>query len=238
MITCRNVSLLYNNNKGIKDLNITINNGESILLAGLCGSGKSLALQLCTSLLKPQSGAIYLDDKPIDTIGKDYFRKVGILFQNSFFGIMNEKVWDEIIFSLQCKELDNIETRALNSLKQFNLLDLKDANPYYLSNGQLKTLYLAILFASDAEYFFLDEPTANLDYANTKILFKHLSYLKSLGKTICIASHDLEVFYEFSDKIILLDSGVSITYEKEEFNNIDFTKYNLPNPNILIRKQL
>ncbi|MCT7911055.1 ABC transporter ATP-binding protein [Arcobacter lacus] len=219
MIKIKNLNKIFYENKNkefyaLKDINLNIKKSSCVILKGVSGSGKSTLLSLIATLQKPTSGEIVVEDESIAKLPDFHAsnfraRKIGFIFQS--FNLFNElSVKDNISLPLiplgfSQKQIDE---KVINTLKLANILHKKDELVSNLSGGEKQRCAIARALVNDCEIILCDEPTANLDYENSKNFIEILKELKELKKTIIIATHD-PIFdnLDFVDSEILIKNG-------------------------------
>lgn len=219
MIKIKNLNKIFyeNTNKefyALKDINLNIKKSSCVVLKGVSGSGKSTLLSLIATLQKPTSGEIVVENESIAKLPDFHAsnfraRKIGFIFQS--FNLFNElSVKDNISLPLiplgfSQKQIDE---KVINTLKLANILHKKDELVSNLSGGEKQRSAIARALVNNCEIILCDEPTANLDYENSKNFIEILKELKELKKTIIIATHD-PIFdnLDFVDSEILIKNG-------------------------------
>ncbi|MCT7582888.1 ABC transporter ATP-binding protein [Aliarcobacter butzleri] len=219
MIKIKNLNKIFyeNTNKefyALKDINLNIKKSSCVVLKGVSGSGKSTLLSLIATLQKPSSGEIVVENESIAKLPDFHAsnfraRKIGFIFQS--FNLFNElSVKDNISLPLiplgfSQKQIDE---KVISTLKLANILHKKDELVSNLSGGEKQRCAIARALVNDCEIILCDEPTANLDYENSKNFIEILKELKELKKTIIIATHD-PIFdnLDFVDSEILIKNG-------------------------------
>lgn len=180
----------------LKDINLTIQQGECVILKGVSGSGKTTLLSLIAGLDKPSAGKVLIESEPISKL-PDLFaselraKKIGMIFQhfNLFEHLsVNENVTLPLIPSgLKMKEIHEKVDKALNLA---NITHKKDIIASRLSGGEKQRTAIARALVADPNIILCDEPTANLDRDNSLLFIDILEALHRMGKTIVIATHD------------------------------------------------
>ncbi|MFX4233434.1 ABC transporter ATP-binding protein [Aliarcobacter butzleri] len=219
MIKIKNLNKIFyeNTNKefyALKDINLNIKKSSCVVLKGVSGSGKSTLLSLIATLQKPTTGEIVVENESIAKLPDFHAsnfraRKIGFIFQS--FNLFNElSVKDNISLPLiplgfSQKQIDE---KVINTLKLANILHKKDELVSNLSGGEKQRCAIARALVNNCEIILCDEPTANLDYENSKNFIEILKELKELKKTIIIATHD-PIFdnLDFVDSEILIKNG-------------------------------
>lgn len=219
MIKIKNLNKIFyeNTNKefyALKDINLNIKKSSCVVLKGVSGSGKSTLLSLIATLQKPTSGEIVVENESIAKLPDFHAsnfraRKIGFIFQS--FNLFNElSVKDNISLPLIPLGFSQkqINEKVINTLKLANILHKKDELVSNLSGGEKQRCAIARALVNNCEIILCDEPTANLDYENSKNFIEILKELKELKKTIIIATHD-PIFdnLDFVDSEILIKNG-------------------------------
>lgn len=219
MIKVENVSFKYKNcdNKILNNLNLEIEDGEVVALVGKNGSGKSTIGKLLSGILKLKQGNITIDGMEIKN--RKAQDKIGIVFQNPENQIIFNNIYEELSFSLNGLEKNEIETRVDNSLKQVGMLEYKDKDLYTLSLGQKQRIMIAEVLAKKPKYIILDEPTTMIDSEGKESIYKILENLKKEGYTIiCITNLADEIL--IADRTLILKNGQVINeIEKKDLIN-------------------
>ena len=219
MIHLKNITKIYEVNKNNKvialdNINLTIKEGELIVLKGASGSGKSTILSLIAALSKPTSGEVIVDDKQISKLPDNFasiYRRdnIGFIFQK-YNLIPTLSVEENILLPLVPLNPDANEAqeKLTNVMKKFNILHKKDSLVRNLSGGEQQRVAIARSYVNSPKIIIADEPTANLDETLSMHFIEILRELKSLGKTIVIATHDPLFFgLDFVDTEIEVHNG-------------------------------
>ena len=212
MITLHNISYSYDESIALEDVGFCINKGEKIVLLGSNGSGKSTLLKIMAALYFVQKGEYLFDGEVVTkkSVSKDFRKRVGIVFQNPESMIFNPTVRDEIAFSLREFGYDDIEVKVQEIAQKFGISELLDKNPLYLSGGEKQKVILAAILVYEPELLLLDEPTAAMDPKTTGWL---IDMLLDLETTVIVATHDLSLAYEVSDRAIVIDESHHKIYD-------------------------
>lgn len=211
-IVLKNVTHMYDEHKKIKSINnisMELEDNKIYGIIGKSGSGKTTFLSLIDGIIKPTSGSILIND--INDI-KKIRKEVGFVFQfpeEQFFEVNVKK---EIEFAI--KNFKISKNKSVDALKLVGLNDTylnKSLNE--LSNGEARLVAIASILIYNPKIILFDEPTIGLDYKNKKKIIKLIKLLKNrYNKTILIVSHDVDLLYELSDYLIILDNGNLIMY--------------------------
>ena len=205
----------------LKDINLTIPEGQFIGLIGHTGSGKSTLVQHLNGLLAPTGGNIYYNGADIhdsDFNRKELRSKVGLVFQYPEHQLFEIDVFTDVCFGPKNLGLDkkDVELRAYAALKQVGLPDdCFYQPPFDLSGGQKRRAAIAGVLAMKPEVLVLDEPTAGLDPGGRdEILDLVASIRRERGITVILVSHSMDDVAEYVDRILVMNRG-SICYDGE-----------------------
>jgi len=191
----------------LKNISITVNNGEYFMLLGASGAGKSVILECIAGLIKQKSGQIFLKDKDISNlpIGK---RKVGIVFQDAAL-FPHFTVRDNIAFSLKNKKVNKAEIeKKVNSLaNEMDVEHLLNRYPETLSGGEKQRVALARTLAAEPDVLLLDEPLSAIDIGLRAEIRTLLRRLNQKGQTIIHVTHDYEEAISLASQIAIIHNG-------------------------------
>ncbi|MCK4809283.1 MAG: energy-coupling factor ABC transporter ATP-binding protein, partial [Candidatus Aenigmarchaeota archaeon] len=194
----------------LKNINLDIKKGEFVAIVGQNGAGKStLALHL-NGLLKPMRGDIIVDGKNTkDEKVSSLSKIVGYAFQNPELQFFEDTLTEEISFGPKNLGLDSaeIKSRAENILKYTGLDKFKDKDPFSLSMGQKRRLSIASILSMEPKVIVIDEPSTGLDIKTTDFLMKLVKKLNSLGHTIIMITHDMELVSDYAERVIVMKNG-------------------------------
>ena len=205
----------------LKNISLTIPDGEFIGLIGHTGSGKSTLIQHMNGLIKADSGSIYFNGQ--DIYDKDFKmtelrRKVGLVFQYPEHQLFEATVIKDVLYGPTNMGLDKLkaEVMAYGSLRAVGISeDLLDASPFELSGGQKRRVAIAGILAMNPEILILDEPTAGLDPMGRFEILNLLQVIhEAKGITVILVSHSMEDVAEFAERLIVIDDG-EIKYDDE-----------------------
>ena len=197
----------------LKDVNLTIHDGEFIGLIGHTGSGKSTLTQHLNGLLKATSGDILYNGESIYKEGysmKELRSHVGLVFQYPEHQLFEVDVFSDVCFGPKNLGLpkEEIEKRAKEALDMVGLDEsFYKQSPFDLSGGQKRRVAIAGVLAMKPEVLILDEPTAVLTPQETEKLFAVLRNMRAAGKSIIIITHKLNEVLELSDRVAVLRKG-------------------------------
>lgn len=215
ILKTKNLCKYYGNGenevKALQDVNIEIERGEFVAVAGKSGSGKSTLLHMLGGLDHPTDGKVYIGKKNIFSYKEDELavfrrRKIGFIFQ-SFNLISSLNVWENIIFpiSLDGKKIDEA---FLKDIIQTLGLEKKLHNlPNTLSGGQQQRVAIARAIASKPEILLADEPTGNLDSKTSAEVMGMLKMsVEKYGQTLVMITHDEDIA-QIADRILVIEDG-------------------------------
>ena len=212
-----NLSFSYPTAKGkeaLHNVNLTIQQGEYIVLCGKSGSGKTTLLRQLKSVLAPhgkKSGEILFNGVSLDKVSLgEQSAKIGYVMQNPDDQIVTDKVWHELAFGLESLGCDQRTMRARvgEMACYFGIADWFHKDVANLSGGQKQLLNLASIMAMQPEVLILDEPTSQLDpIAASDFLNTVRKINLELGTTVMITEHRLEDIFPYADRAIVMDGG-------------------------------
>ena len=219
MIEVRSITKTYGKKKNLftalDDVNLTINNGESVAIVGKSGSGKSTLMHVISGLDRPSEGDIVIDEQSLAGMKQkqlDMFRvaKVGFIFQ-SFFVQANETCAQNVSLPLEIARTPGRERadRIKAALEEVGLADKMKQKAANLSGGQKQRLAVARAIVSRPSIIFADEPTGNLDSATgEKIEDLLFSLNKKAGSTLIVVTHDDELASRCDRQITIKDGRI------------------------------
>lgn len=224
----------------LKGIDVEIKKGEKIAVLGNNGSGKTTFFMNLNGVYPFDEGNIYLKGRKIEKNKKDlnYLREnIGIVFQNPDNQIIGSTVYEELSFGLINLGLSKkeIEERIEEISQKLNLKKYLDTPPHYLSGGEKKRVCIGDIVAMNPEIIIFDEPTAELDQLNIKILEEILNDLFQEKKTIILSTHDIDFAFRFADRILIFLDGKIIGdgVPKEIFKDTELLKKaNLKKPTV------
>lgn len=196
-------------------VDIDIKKGESLVVIGGSGTGKSVLIKCIQGILTPDSGSIKIDGVDITQIShkdaEQSYAKMGMLFQGAAL-FDSLKVWENVAFGLienQKMPRKKAKEEAIRVLKQVGLAsDVADLSPSELSGGMQKRVGLARAIATKPEIIFFDEPTTGLDPIMSDVINDLIiESVKGIGATALTITHDMASARKIADKIAMLYKG-------------------------------
>lgn len=202
-----NISAGYEKTLVFRNLSLSVDRGEFLVIQGPTGSGKTTLLKHLNGLKKPDSGTIMLFGRNIkDLTRRELAINTSFLFQNPEYQIFKKTVEEEISFTMRRCDAYN-KANIDDITNTFKIRNLLTTNPHTLSHGQKQLISLISSLTLNPKLILLDEPTAYLDYKTKLKLLKKLSELKKRGKTIIVVTHDLISFTPLADRVLSLSDG-------------------------------
>ncbi len=197
----------------LKNITLTIDDGEFLGIVGHTGSGKSTLISHFNGLTKLMSGKLIVDGIDL-SLKYDYKKlrsKVGMVFQYPEYQLFDETVERDVGFGPKNIGLDDaeIKKRVKEAVTTVGLSydDIKDRSPFELSGGQMRRVALAGVLAMQPDILVLDEPTAGLDPKGKKEILSIIGDVHSNGKTIIMISHNMEEIAANCDRVAVMDNG-------------------------------
>lgn len=210
-IEIKNLYKSFGKKKVLDGVDLEIRKGESLVVIGGSGTGKSVLIKCIQGLLTPDNGSIKIDG--VETVGasSDINKKMGMLFQGAaLFDSLS--VWENVAFSLlENKKMPrkNAKLEAIRVLRQVGLApDVADLSPAELSGGMQKRVGLARAIINKPEIIFFDEPTTGLDPIMADVINDLIiESAKGLGATTLTITHDMASARKIADRIAMLYEG-------------------------------
>ena len=219
MIEILDVSKTYGTgNRALRDVNITIEDGEFVFIMGRSGSGKTTLLRLIIKEEEPTSGEIIVNDIMLQNMRRrhipKYRRTLGIVFQD--FRLLNDRnVFENVAFA---QRVVGVPFRAIREsvpemLKLVGLSSKYKAMPQHLSGGEQQRVASARALINQPEVLLADEPTGNLDHQNAVEIMKLLLDINQMGTTVVVVTHSQEIVEQIGGRVITMDRGRVISDE-------------------------
>jgi energy-coupling factor transport system ATP-binding protein len=214
-----NVSCVYQTGTpaevtALRDISLSIEDGEFVGIIGHTGSGKTSLIQAAAGLLAPTSGNVYLDGKDINAPGYDrqeLRKNVGLVFQYPTHQLFETTVEKDVAFGLKYSGLsaDEVGERVRWALQVVGLPfdEIRQFSPLALSGGEKRRVAIAGILVSRPRFLILDEPIAGLDPKCRDSFMRMLARMNANGTTVIMVSHNIDVLGEHAKRLIVFDSG-------------------------------
>lgn len=210
LLQVKNLCFAYDEKPILKQINVSICRGERIAVMGSNGAGKSTFFLNLNGVLQPDSGEILLEGKTLKKKDfKELHRRVGFVFQDADSQIIASNVKAEISFGPMNLGLskEEVRNRVAAAIEYMELSRLAYRAPQYLSGGEKKRVSIADILAMETDVLIFDEPMAALDPVNAQNVESILKRLHGDGKTLLIATHDVDFAYRYADRILVFSDG-------------------------------
>ena len=198
MIELKDVCYAYGNEIALRYINLNIQKGESVIIQGPNGCGKSTLIKILNGIIFPMEGSYTYEDHEItekalkdSRFAKWFHQQMGYVFQNA----------DTQLF---CGSVE-VKQRTEDCLRLFGIEKLKERPPYHLSGGEKRKVSLACILSMNPEVLILDEPLAGLDESTQKMLIDFLKKFHAAGKTLIIITHNNQLAKELGTRFIKMN---------------------------------
>lgn len=214
MIQLKNVYKSFGEKKVLQGCTLDVNEGETVVIIGYSGTGKSVAIKHIVGLLEPDSGEVWVDDQRVDTMERRELVKIrsriGYVFQ--FAALFDSlSVGENVAMGLRKQgELSDsgIKERVRESLAFVGLEDTAERFPAELSGGMRKRVGIARAIALRPKYILYDEPTTGLDPVTSAVIDELMIRMRDeLGVTGVVITHDMRSAYRVGTRIAMLNEG-------------------------------
>ena len=224
IIEILNLSKNFDNKNILKKINLKITKGESLVIIGKSGSGKSLLMKCVLGILKPSQGEILIKNKNFFSVKRDeqdlILKSIGVTFQgNALFDSM--RIWENISFKLSQNnffKFSQLKEKVEFSLNQVGLSNsIMYQFPSQLSGGMQKRVAIARAIIDEPEILIFDEPTSGLDpVTGNKINSLIIDNVKRLGSTSITITHDLSSLNKIANKVAMINEGKIIWHGENQ----------------------
>jgi phospholipid/cholesterol/gamma-HCH transport system ATP-binding protein len=216
MITLSDIHKSFGANRVLAGVNLTVGRGQSLVVIGGSGTGKSVLIKCILGLVHPDRGTITVDGRPAETRGpgrEAFLDRFGMLFQGgALFDSL--PVWQNVAFRLlrgaKKRPKDEARTIAVEKLRRVGLKpEVADLYPSELSGGMQKRVGLARAIAAEPEIIFFDEPTTGLDPIMAGVINGLIrEIVTEMGATAITITHDMTSVRAIADRVAMLHGGV------------------------------
>lgn len=222
MIQINNVAKYFGKDQVLKNVSISVEEGEVYGIVGHSGAGKSTLLRCINGLENYDSGSVLVNNKEVKTLGdrelREFRKNIGMIFQN--FSLLNRKnVWSNVALPMETwgYSKEDINKRVKELLSLVGLEDKAYSMPKELSGGQKQRVAIARALTLNPKIILCDEATSALDPKTTKSILELLREInRNFGITIVIVTHQMEVIKESCSKVALMEDGKVIQAGKVE----------------------
>ena len=221
MIEISNVCKTYETgNKALRNVSITIEDGEFVFIMGRSGSGKSTLMKLLLKEAEPTSGKIVVNDMNLVKMPRRYVpkyrRRLGVVFQD-FRLLKDRNVYENVAFA---QRIIGTSTRRIKEsvpvmLQMVGLSSKYKMYPQQLSGGEQQRVAIARALINRPEVLLADEPTGNLDSHNAIEIMKLLEEINRMGTTVVVVTHSQEIVDRMQKRVIVMERGCVISDEIE-----------------------
>jgi phospholipid/cholesterol/gamma-HCH transport system ATP-binding protein len=213
MLRWSHVAKAFGSKQVLTDFTLDVEDGETMVIIGYSGTGKSVAIKHLVGLLEPDAGEVWVDGERVDQLGRrDLYRlrsRIGYVFQ--FAALFDSlTVSENVAMGLRKQSLSSseIDLRVSEALSMVDLPDAGDRFPAELSGGMRKRVGIARAVALRPKYILYDEPTTGLDPVTSAVIDQlMLRMQRQLGVTSVVITHDMRSAYTVGTRIALLYEG-------------------------------
>ena len=219
MIEISNVCKTYETgNKALRNVSITIGDGEFVFIMGRSGSGKSTLMKLFLKEVEPTSGKIVVNDMNLGKMPRHYVpkyrRRLGMVFQD-FRLLRDRTVYENVAFA---QRVIGVSTRRIKEsvpamLQMVGLSAKYKMFPQQLSGGEQQRVAIARALINRPEVLLADEPTGNLDSQNADEIMRLLEEINRMGTTVVVVTHSEEIVARMHKRVITMERGCVISDE-------------------------
>ena len=221
MIELWNVNKTYETgNKALRNINITVEDGEFVFIIGRSGSGKSTLLKLLLKEVEPTSGKIIVNDMNLGKMPRRYIpkyrRRLGMIFQD-FRLLKDRNVYENVAFAQRVIGVSGRKIRESvpEMLRMVGLSSKYKSFPHQLSGGEQQRVAIARALINRPAILLADEPTGNLDPHNAMEIMGLLEEINRQGTTVVVVTHSSEIVNMMRKRVITIQRGIVVGDEKE-----------------------
>ncbi len=224
LFSLENVCFAYEGHIALRYITLDVARGETVVLQGSNGCGKSTLMKLLNGLVYADEGVYRFDGDDITeksmkdtTFSKRFHQRVGFIFQNSDVQLFCSNVEEEIGFGPRQMGLSEEEVRQRTDdvIRLLDIEHLRERAPYHLSGGEKRKVAIACILSMNPEALVLDEPLAGLDRKTQEWLVEFLLQLKQAGKTLILSTHNDALAHTLADRIVTIGDDHTVESVKE-----------------------
>ena len=210
-IRAKNLVKIYNKEKVVDEVNLTVKRGEIVGLLGPNGAGKTTTFYMVVGLIKPNAGTVFLDKKDLTPLSMYQRARSGIGYLSQEASIFRKMtVKENLLAILEVQEHisnDNIEARAEELMEEFNITDLAERKGYKLSGGERRRVEIARSLTTDPSFILLDEPFSGVDPIAVNDIQNIINYLKDKGIGVLVTDHSVRETLSITDRAYIMHKG-------------------------------
>ncbi len=215
LLSTKNLTKSFGSLRAVNSVNLRIEAGETLALVGQTGSGKTTLAKMIMGLHQPTEGGVYFEDSKVDKRGKDFYKRVQMIFQNPGESLSHRlSVLEAVMEPLEIQAIGTKEERKKKAIQVLGEVELPQTNdflnkyPHQLSGGEMQRLAIARALVLDPALLIADEPTAFLDASiQAKILKLLLSLQEQRGLSMLYITHNIAAARKVSDRIAVMLDG-------------------------------
>ncbi len=224
LFSLEKVCFAYEGHIALRYITLDVARGETVVLQGSNGCGKSTLMKLLNGLVYADEGVYRFDGDDITeksmkdtTFSKRFHQRVGFIFQNSDVQLFCSNVEEEIGFGPRQMGLSEEEVRQRTDdvIRLLDIEHLRERAPYHLSGGEKRKVAIACILSMNPEALVLDEPLAGLDRKTQEWLVEFLLQLKQAGKTLILSTHNDALAHTLADRIVTIGDDHAIVSVEE-----------------------
>ena len=221
MIEIKNLTKTYEkSSRALKNVNITIEDGEFVFVTGRSGSGKSTLMKILLKEVEPTSGRVIVNDMDLGKMPRSYVpkyrRRLGVVFQD-FRLLKDQTVYENVAFAQRVIGVSSrrIRESVPQMLKMVGLSSKYKSFPRQLSGGEQQRVAIARALINKPEVLLADEPTGNLDPQNAMEIMRLLDEINRQGTTVIVVTHSRDLVNTMQKRVITIEKGVVVSDEEE-----------------------
>lgn len=215
MLEIKNLTKVISRRPIIKNVSLTLNDGEIMAVLGPNGAGKSTLFKCVAGLLKPTYGEILIDGKKLKTGSVSAKKIIGFLGHDSFL-YSNMTPVENLMFYGKLYKVNDLENKVERLLEETGLFLFRDTPVGSFSRGMVQKLAIARVLLPEPEILLLDEPHSGLDQSSVLFLNRYILDRKKTGKSVLFISHDLNAVYGLADRAVVLKNGKIVEASGED----------------------